>query len=491
MKVMCGVLGWFAAAIFISRAVEPPAPLPPVPSARQLEWHRLEVYGFVHFTINTFTDKEWGYGDEHPSQFAPTDFDADDIVTALRDGGLKGLILTCKHHDGFCLWPSRYTEHSVRHSPWRNGQGDVVREICEACRRHGLKFGVYLSPWDRNHPEYGRPAYVTYFRQQLRELLTQYGPIFEVWFDGANGGEGYYGGARERRTIDRRTYYGWDETWQLVRDLQPDAVIFSDAGPDVRWVGNERGIAGDPCWATLNREDFCPGEADRRRLQHGDRPGRHWVPAECDVSIRPGWFYHSAEDTRVRPATNLVELYFQSVGRGASLLLNVPPDRRGRIHPTDRAVLREFRQLLDEIFATNLAATAQCTASNVRGNCAEFGTARLADGDRATYWAADDIVRAAEVELRWSTPVEWGVLDLREPIQLGQRCDRWVVEVEQSGEWRTVAQGQSIGSRHLWRAPKPVRCSAVRIRIASDVVCPALSEVGVYPWPKYLRTGPP
>jgi len=488
--VRCG--SWLVmVGLWAAHGVEPPAPLPPVPSARQLEWHRLEVYGFVHFTINTFTDKEWGYGDEHPSQFAPTDFDADDIVTAFRDGGLKGLILTCKHHDGFCLWPSRYTEHSVRHSPWRNGQGDVVREISDACRRHGLKFGVYLSPWDRNHPEYARPAYVTYFRQQLRELLTNYGPIFEVWFDGANGGDGYYGGARERRTIDRRTYYGWDETWQLVRDLQPDAVIFSDAGPDVRWVGNEDGVAGDPCWATSNREDFCPGEADRTRLQHGDRPGRHWVPAECDVSIRPGWFYHPAEDTRVRPATNLVELYFLSVGRGASLLLNVPPDRRGRIHPTDRAVLQEFRQLLGDIFASNLAVTARCRASNVRGNCAEFGTARLVDGDRDTYWAAADTVRTAELELRWPAPVEWGVLDLREPIQLGQRLDRWSVEVEQSGQWTTVAQGQSIGARRLWRAPAPVRCTAVRIRVASDTACPALSEVGVYPWPKYLARGCP
>ena len=274
----------------LALAAEPPAPYGPVPSARQLRWHGLEIYGFLHFTVNTFTDKEWGYGDESPAIFDPTGFDADQIAGAAEAAGLKGLILTAKHHDGFCLWPSKLTEHSVRNSPWRGGKGDVVREIADACRRHGLLFGVYLSPWDRNHPEYGRPAYLDYYRGQLRELMTAYGPLFEVWFDGANGGDGYYGGAREKRTIDRRTYYDWENTRQVVRDLQNDAVMFSDAGPDVRWVGNEKGIAGDPSWATLDRGDFAPGEADEARLNRGDRPGTHWLPAECDVSIRPGWF---------------------------------------------------------------------------------------------------------------------------------------------------------------------------------------------------------
>ena len=281
-------------------AAEPPAPYGPVPSARQLRWHELEFYGFLHFTVNTFTDKEWGYGDESPAVFNPTDFDADQIVGAAKAAGMKGLILTAKHHDGFCLWPSKLTEHSVKNSPWRDGKGDVVREIADACRRHGLTFGVYLSPWDRNHADYGRPDYLDYYRNQLRELMTGYGPLFEVWFDGANGGDGYYGGAREKRTIDRRTYYDWENTRQIVRDLQPDAVMFSDAGPDVRWVGNENGIAGDPCWATLNRDDFAPGEADEARLNPGDRPGTHWLPAECDVSIRPGWFYHASEDAKVK-----------------------------------------------------------------------------------------------------------------------------------------------------------------------------------------------
>ncbi|MFH1265766.1 MAG: alpha-L-fucosidase, partial [Planctomycetota bacterium] len=281
----------------ILAAVEPPRAYGVTPAERQLKWHALEFYGFVHFTINTFTDKEWGYGDESPALFNPTDFDADQIAGTAREAGMKGLILTCKHHDGFCLWPSKFTKHSVARSPWRDGKGDVVREISDACRKHGLQFGVYLSPWDRNHADYGRPAYVEYYRNQLRELLTNYGPIFEVWFDGANGGDGYYGGAREKRNIDRATYYGWDVTRQIVRDLQPDAMMFSDVGPDIRWVGNESGYAGDPCWATytphgLNGQAPCPGQTAYQEGENGHRNGQYWLPAEVDVSIRPGWFYH-------------------------------------------------------------------------------------------------------------------------------------------------------------------------------------------------------
>ena len=236
-----------------------PKPYGPLPSQRQLAWHALEFYGFLHFTVNTFSDLEWGYGDEPPALFAPTDFDADQIAGTAAAGGMAGLILTCKHHDGFCLWPSRYTRHSVASSLWRGGQGDAVGEIAAACRRHGLKFGVYLSPWDRNRADYGSPAYVDVYRHQLRELLENYGPVFEVWHDGANGGDGFYGGARETRTIDKHSYYGWPETWNLVRQLQPEACIFSDAGPDLRWVGNEEGKAGEICWATLNRDDFVTG----------------------------------------------------------------------------------------------------------------------------------------------------------------------------------------------------------------------------------------
>ncbi len=273
-----------------------------------------------------------------------------------QDAGMKGLILTCKHHDGFCLWPSKYTEHCVKNSPWKDGKGDVVKEISDACRRHGLKFGVYLSPWDRNHKDYGKPEYITYYRNQLRELLTNYGEIFTVWFDGANGGDGYYGGARAMRRIDNRTFYDWPNTWRIVRELMPGAVMFSDAGPDFRWVGNESGIAGDPCWATLDmsKPGRVPGGINEG-LNSGERPGTAWLPAECDVSIRPGWFYHASEDGRVKTAAQLEDIYYKSVGRGACLNLNIPPDRRGQIHGDDVAALRAFRALLDATFAHDLA----------------------------------------------------------------------------------------------------------------------------------------
>lgn len=306
-----------------------------VPTGPQRAHAELGFYGFVHFGINTFTDREWGLGDECPARFHPTAFDADQIARTFKAAGMKGLILTAKHHDGFCLWPSKHTTHSVATSPWRGGKGDVVKEMAEACRRQGLKFGVYLSPWDRHHPDYGRPEYLTYYRAQLTELLTQYGPIFEVWFDGANGGDGCYGGKLEKRTIDPATYYDWPTTWGLVRRLQPHAVIFSDVGPDLRWVGNEKGIAGDPCWGT-----YSPRSADGRPPMPGfvldaegttgHRNGAHWMPAEADVSIRPGWFYHAKEDAQVRTPANLRQLYLQTVGRGATLNLNVP--QIGRAH---------------------------------------------------------------------------------------------------------------------------------------------------------------
>ncbi|MEZ4833799.1 MAG: alpha-L-fucosidase [Caldilineaceae bacterium] len=420
---------------------EPTAPRPygPVPSPRQLRWHRREFYGFLHFTTNTFTDKEWGYGDESPGVFAPTDFDAEQIVRIAADAGMTGLILTCKHHDGFCLWPSKYTEHSVKRSPWRSGQGDVVREIADACHTHGIGFGVYLSPWDRNHADYGRPAYIDYFRNQLNELTSEYGELFEVWFDGANGGDGYYGGANEVRRIDRQTYYDWENTRSIVRRNQPNAVMFSDAGPDVRWVGNEKGIAGDPCWSTIRADLLFPGiDADAFKtrltsdmvaawgspmelLNRGDRHGDAWLPAECDVSIRPGWFYHAAEDDKVRTPENLVDLYFQSVGRGASFLLNLPPDRRGQIHENDVKSLREFRRRLDEIFAKDLAKLARCTADNTRGDSLQFAPANVLDDDPETYWATDDDIHTPALILEFAQPITFNVVSLREYLPLGQR----------------------------------------------------------------------
>ncbi|MGA8780952.1 MAG: alpha-L-fucosidase, partial [Terracidiphilus sp.] len=339
-EMLAGSLMSFASAYAPAEITAPPAPFGALPTAQQLLWQRMETNAFLHFTVNTFTGKEWGDGDEDPSIFNPTGFDADAIVLALKAGGMKGVILTCKHHDGFCLWPTKTTDHCIRFSRWKAGKGDVVREISQAAARHGLKFGVYLSPWDRNNAEYGRPAYIVTYREQLTELLTWYGRVFEVWFDGANGGTGYYGGARETRTIDKHSYYDWPTTWALVRRLQPDAMIFSDVGPDARWVGNESGAAGETCWATCDPvtsdgEPAVPGDANPSVLNTGTRFGSRWMPAECDVSIRPGWFWHEQENDRVKSAAQLVDLYFDSVGRGANLLLNVPPNRGGQLSPQD------------------------------------------------------------------------------------------------------------------------------------------------------------
>jgi alpha-L-fucosidase len=455
----------------------PPAPFGAVPSQRQLDWHGLEYYGFVHFTVNTFTDMEWGRGDEAPAVFDPTDFNAAQIAETAALGGMKGLILTAKHHDGFCLWPSRYTEHSVKNSPWKGGKGDVVAELAEACAKQGLKFGVYLSPWDRNHPQYARPEYLDYYRSQLRELLSQYGPLFEVWFDGANGGDGYYGGQYERREIDARTYYEWERTLEIVRALQPEACVFNVPGGDIRWVGNEDGIAGDPCWHTFNLADLH--DASPELLNIGQRDGDTWLPAEVDVSIRPGWFYHEHEDERVRTPENLLELYFQSVGRGGNLLLNLPPTRQGQIHQRDRESLIGFRRMVDDLFAADLARGAAASASSIRGGAAEYSPANLIDGKRDTYWCAEDADRSPWMELRFTEPVRFSVVNLREYLPLGQRVERFALDIWQDGDWVAVYSGTGIGNRRLVRVPA-VSTAGVRLRIIQPPVSPAIAEVGLF-----------
>jgi len=447
----------------------------------------MERCAFLHFSMNTFTGKEWGYGDEDPALFRPTAFDADAIVSALQAGGMHGVILTCKHHDGFCLWPTHTTEHSVRHSSWRDGKGDAVREISDAARRHGLKFGVYLSPWDRNSALYGKPEYVAMYRAQLRELLTDYGPIFEVWHDGANGGDGYYGGAREKRLIDKRTYYDWPRTWDMVRSLQPDAVIFSDVGPDIRWVGNESGHAAETCWATYDPvgEDggaAAPGYVREKEGETGHRHGSHWMPAECDVSIRPGWFWHAEENAQVKTPAQLLDLYYQSTGRGASLLLNIPPDRRGLLHENDVASLRRFGELLEATFATNLAAGARMVAP-IRGNDPAFSPRNLIDGDRYTFWTTDDLVPTPEVTMELDRPVTFNIIRLRENIRLGQRVEAFEIDQWDSGAWKPLAQATSIGSCRLIRTPGPITTTKVRLRITKSPACPALSDFGLYKKP--------
>lgn len=468
----------------VSRQTLPPQPLQPVPTARQLAWHELEYYGFLHFTMNTFTDKEWGYGDESPMLFNPTDFDANGIARLAKEVGMKGLILTAKHHDGFCLWPSQYTEHSVKNSPWKNGKGDVVKDFAEACRRYSLKFGVYLSPWDRNHKDYGTPAYVEYYRNQLRELLTNYGEIFEVWHDGANGGDGYYGGSRETRTIDRTKYYDWPGTWSLVRQLQSNAVIFSDVGPDIRWVGNENGYAGETCWAMydpigVNGDAPAPGYTRDKEGIEGHRNGKQWLPAECDVSIRPGWFYHASQDSLVKSPEKLFELYFQSVGRNGSLLLNVPPDRRGRWHENDVQALQGFKRLIDQAFARDFTAGAQVTASNVRGKAQRFAAKNVVDGKKITYWITDDSVSSASLVLTLPKTETFNCVLLQENIALGQRVESFAIEQWEDNKWISVISGTSIGHKRLLLFPL-VTTNKVRVSIRQVKACPAIAQIGIF-----------
>ncbi|HSK10400.1 MAG TPA: alpha-L-fucosidase [Vicinamibacterales bacterium] len=486
-SILCGLLALVAAALAASIPGPPgdaqeasPAPVAPVPSERQVRWHGLEFYGFLHFGLNTFTDKEWGYGDEKPALFDPSALDARQWARVAREAGMKGLIITAKHHDGFCLWPSRFTRHSVAQSPWKDGRGDVVAELSRACREFGLAFGVYLSPWDRNHADYGRPEYLTYYRRQLRELLTDYGPTFEVWFDGANGGDGFYGGARETRRIDNRTYYDWPNTWDIVRALQPGAVMFSDAGPDIRWVGNEKGIAFDSTWYGLDRQATYPGDPRyARELARGAIDATDYVPPEVDVSIRPGWFYHAEQDAKVKSVEDLLEIYYSSIGRGANLLLNIPPDRRGLIPDIDAARLREFRRVLDAAFANDLARTAVATATATRGRSGRFDAGRVNDNDGGTYWATGDEVTSASVELAWAEPVTFDRVVLQEAIALGQRVEAWRVEAEVDGAWRAVAEGTSIGYKRIARF-EPVTARRVRVTVVKARACPTLATIGVF-----------
>jgi len=463
----------------VAGAAEPPAAFGPVPSERQLRWHEMEYYGFLHFTVNTFTDKEWGYGDEDPTIFNPSAMDIRQWARVARDAGMKGLIITAKHHDGFCLWPSAYTEHSVKHAPWKDGKGDVVGELAAACKEYGLRMGVYLSPWDRNSAVYGTPEYLAYYRNQLRELLTNYGDIFTVWYDGANGGDGYYGGAREERRIDRQTYYRWPEVHKIVRELQPMAVMFSDAGPDIRWVGNERGFGNETNYAALKRDELYPGTPRSRELPEGHRDGNYWVPAEADVSIRPGWFYHASQDDRVKSLDQLLEIYYRSVGMGCNLLLNLPPDRRGLIHENDVASLMALRKVLDQTFDEDLARGKLARASNVRGEDAQFGAEKLTDGDRNTYWAADDDVREARVSVDLGGPTTFNRVRIQEYIQLGQRIEGFVVGARVDGQWQEVATGTTIGPRRILRFDD-VTADRVGVRITSSRACPTLSTLEVY-----------
>lgn len=463
-----------------SGKVLPPEPILPVPEPKQVEWQQMETYAFIHFGLNTFNDREWGYGDTDPKTFNPTNLDCEQWAQTLVKAGMKGVILTAKHHDGFCLWPFEGTDYSVKNSPWKNGQGNVVKELSEACKKYGLKFAVYLSPWDRHQANYGTPEYLPYFYAQLHDLLTNYGPVFEVWFDGANGGDGWYGGAKDIRTIDRKNYYNYPRIYEMLDSIQPQAIIFSDGGPGCRWVGNEKGFAGATNWSFLRKGEVHPGYDKSYELQYGHPDGNQWVPAECDVSIRPGWFYHPEEDDRVKSPDQLVDLYYRSVGHNATLLLNFPVDRRGLIHPVDSANAVRFHEMIQQQLKTNLVAGMIPKVSNERGG--DFVASALTDDNFDTYWATEDGVTTADIEFSFDTPTRMNRMMLQEYIPLGQRVKAFVVEYLDKDTWLSVKLNEettTIGYKRLLRF-ETVETKGIRIRITDARGPLCLSNVGVY-----------
>lgn len=463
-----------------SGKVLPPDPILPIPEPKQVEWQQMETYAFIHFGLNTFNDREWGYGDTDPKVFNPTNLDCDQWAQTLVKAGMKGVILTAKHHDGFCLWPFEGTEYSIKNSPWKNGKGNVVKELSEACKKYGLKFAVYLSPWDRHQANYGTPEYLPYFYAQLHDLLTNYGPVFEVWFDGANGGDGWYGGAKDIRTIDRKNYYNYPRIYEMLDSIQPQAIIFSDGGPGCRWVGNEKGFAGATNWSFLREGEVHPGYEKSYELQYGHADGNQWVPAECDVSIRPGWFYHPEEDDRVKSPDQLVDLYYRSVGHNATLLLNFPVDRRGLIHPVDSANAVRFHEMIQQQLKTNLVAGMIPKVSNERGG--DFVASALTDDNFDTYWATEDGVTTADIEFSFDTPTRMNRMMLQEYIPLGQRVKAFVVEYLDKDTWLPVKLNEettTIGYKRLLRF-ETVETKGIRIRITDARGPLCLSNVGVY-----------
>ena len=437
------------AAVFIA-CLHLKAQITPRPTARQLSWQQLETTAFLHFTVNTFTDKEWGDGTESPSIFNPTKLDARQWVKALKDGGFKVAIITAKHHDGFCLWPSKFTGHSVKNSPWKNGKGDVVKEVADACKEYGLKFGFYLSPWDRHEPLYGTADYNNHYKNQLKELLTNYGEVAEVWFDGAKG--------ENAKAME----YDFKGYWQLVRDLQPKAIMFSDAGPDVRWVGNEAGNAGETCWSTIDTAGLAPGKADPKYLNTGDENGKNWIPAETDVSIRPGWFWHAKENDKVRSPKNLVNLYYQSVGRNSLLLLNIPPNNEGLFEASDIKAIKEFRSILNETFAKNLAIM--------------NADKRLTDKKLNTFVPLKTNV---PLVVSFGKKVSIDRVMLQENIASVQKIKSGLVEYWDGNAWEKLSSFTTVGYKRLIRS-KQVETAKVRITITEAKGPVQLAEIGFF-----------
>ncbi len=459
------------------------------PSPRQIAWQKMEFYAFIHFGLNTFTNQEWGLGVEDPLIFNPSELDASQWIEACKLAGMKGVILTCKHHDGFCLWPSKFTDYSVKSSPWKNGKGDLVREVADACRAAGLKFGVYLSPWDRHESSYGdSERYNRYFISQLKELLTQYGPVFSVWFDGACG-EGPNG---------KRQAYDWDRYFSVIRELQPDAVI-AVCGPDVRWCGNEAGHCRSNEWSVvpeqlLNIEQIQENsqkmdDAQFRTLVRSsdeDLGSRKvikkterlvWYPAEVNTSIRPGWFYHPEKDNQVKSLKALLTVYYQSVGGNSTFLLNIPPDTRGLIHDTDVARLRGLGASLRATFQSNLTEGSLVTASETFGDY--FAPQQVLEPGDSSYWRPNDGTEAAELTIRFLSVQSLNMMVLMEHIASGQRVESFSLEYEDQSGWRPFFRGGVIGYKKICRF-NTIRTRAIRLKIEQSRWYPTLSFIGAF-----------
>ncbi len=442
-------------------------PLPPVPSQRQQQHEEMEFYLFVHFGPNTFTNLEWGKGTEHEEVFNPTKLDCNQWCRVAKAAGAKGIIITAKHHDGFCLWPSKYSTHTVAQSGWENGKGDVLKELSQACKKYNLKFGVYLSPWDRNHPKYGTDEYNNVFINMMKEVVANYGPLFEFWWDGANG-EGPNG---------KKQNYDWHLFESTMRAIAPNTCLFSDIGPDLRWVGNENGIAAKTNWNLLDTAGFTRGTGAplQDTLNKGNKFGKAWIPAECDVSIRPGWFYHDSENLKVKTPEELFSVYLQSVGRGASLLLNVPPDKEGLINEHDSAALINFKKLRDESFQTNLANKAVV----YYGNRNNQQITKLLTDNKNTSFVALSPTDSGYIKIAFSKPEKINCIVLSEPLQMGQRIDSFTVSFTHNNSIVKTVTGTTIGHKRIITFTATT-AESVYITINDAKENPLLSEVGVY-----------
>ncbi len=462
----------------MASCVHPPQPNGPIPTAQQLEWQQLETYAFIHFGLNTFNNMEWGYGNTPPHSFNPTHLDCEQWVLTLKAAGMKGIILTAKHHDGFCLWPTETTDYSIKNSPYKDGQGDLVGELSEACRKHGLKFGLYLSPWDRHNAEYGREGYVKVYHQQIEELVSNYGPLFEFWFDGANGGTGWYGGADEMRSIVAEKYYDYEKARDIVWKYNSDAAIFGGTVPTLRWIGNEEGKASATQWC-MYKTDF-ESLNDTRALQQGYRGGETWLPAEVDVSIRPGWFYHESEDGQVKTVEQLTDLYYNSVGHNTNLLLNFPVNQEGRIPSIDSAYAVQCYQKLQNEFANDLLQNCKVTASNTRGW--RFGVKNVLNDEYDCYWATEDGVHRAELIFDFPKTTGFNRLLLQEYIPLGQNVDAFYLDYYFNGKWLPIEVDEpttTIGYKRLLRF-QTVKADKLRIRfkVFKGTLC--INRVGAF-----------